>query len=717
MCGVALCAATPGLAQAPAGGQQIELETISVEGEAQTPETTTGPVNGYVATKSGTGSKSDTPITEIPQAVSVVGREEIDDRKATKVDEILRYTAGVTAQPFGQDPDTDWFYIRGFDATQKGVFRDGLQLYAYGFGGFQTDPFFLERVDVLKGPASVLYGGANPGGIINLVSKRPNGETFAYAEAGVNNWGNAYFGLDAGGVAGAGNEWSYRFTGRVAGGDQYTDYSEDFRGAVLPQITYQPTDATRITAYAEYATLDQFHSGGSFLPYYGTVRDAPFGKIDRKAYFGERSEDDQDRSQFLIGYEFEHTFDNDWTIQQNARYGRLHNKENAPYTFGYAPYNWMVDLNGNDDPSTGMLHRIGFLHDTEVDTFTVDNRASRDFMTGGLEHSVLFGVDYKYFKIDHVQYSGTLDPISATDPQYTGPATFSIPYLDDVVTQHQVGIYLQDQIRFGSGWLATFNGRYDIVETDQEVRGGFSTPYSSDDGEASGRVGLAYEFANGLTPYVSAATFFNPLIGTSGTPFEPETGHQFEAGVKYAPTFVDAIITASVFDITRQNVVTRGPGALGVNIQIGEVTSKGFEFEAKANVNENLKIIAAFTALDMEITEDANPAIIGNSPFLIPEMTASLWADYKVTRGSFEGVSFGAGLRYNGESWADNENLLKVPDAVLVDAAIRYERDDWGLALNVNNLLDKEYVQGCQGVSTCSWGAARQITLSAHYKW
>lgn len=717
--------------------ENIQLETIVVQGDqnlqngnqdgsAQAAETGTGPVNGYVAMKSTTGSKTDTSITEIPQSVSVIGREEMDDQKAQKIDEALRYTAGVQTQPFGTDPDTDWFYIRGFEARGTGLFLDGMPLYSYSFGAFQIDPFLLERVEVLKGPTSVLYGGSNPGGIVNLVSKRPNGETFNYLEAGLNNWGNAYFALDSGGLAGDNNEWSYRVTGRVAGGDQFTDYSEDLRGALLPQITYTPDDATKFTAYAYVAGLDEVRNGGSFLPYYGTVRRNLNGfRIDRKTFYGEPDLDNQDRTQFMVGYEFEHELES-LTLSQSARYGWEQGSQTGPYGYGYTTGAVPDFGNGLQPDATNRLYRIGFDEEHVVNTFTTDTRAEFSAHTGPLSHSILAGVDYKYYNIDQVQASGGATPIDVENPVYGAPQGAPSVYLDQDLTNHQVGIYLQDQVRFGDGWLLTLNGRQDFVETTSEspVALSFSPSYESSDRALSGRAGLAYEFENGLTPYVSAATFFNPVFdanfvtGGDDKPFEPEKGRQFEGGIKYAPT-ADALITASVFHIIRENVVV--PFATVAfpfgSEQLGEVTSTGFEIEGKANITDNLKVLAAFTAFDLEITKDTRPAYVGNTPFLIPEITGSLWLDYGITDGTFEGVSFGAGMRYLGDSWADNENTLKVPDVVLFDAVIRYDRDNWGVALNASNVFDEEYVSGCQGVNVCSYGEARKVTLSAHYKW
>lgn len=709
--------------QATAPGGSIQLDTLVVTGEA---ETAAGPVNGYVATRSASGSKSNTPISAIPQSVSVIGREEIDDRKALKVDEALRYTSGVAAQTFGPDPDTDWYFIRGFQATQTGVFLDGLSLYAYGFGGFQIDPFTLERIEVLKGPASVLYGGANPGGIINLISKRPNGQNFGYVEAGINQWGNAYLGLDLG-VSDKQGVWSTRLTGRIAGGDQYTDVSRDFRGTIMPQITYQPTGATKFTLYGQYSALDQIHAGGGFLPYVGTVVNAPFGKIRRKAFLGEPAIDDQNRTQTMLGYEFQHSF-NDWTFSQNLRWGRMTGSQLGPYGFGYFGPDALFGDRLQPIAPDNLMYRIGFQERTQVNTVTVDNRLEREFKTGPLTHSLLFGVDYKYFNIDHVQASGGATPISVTNPIYGALQGPTSVYLDQDLKHHQFGGYIQDQIRFGGGWLVTLNGRYDYVTKKSVSAPGLLFSPSYDDKEAafSGRAGLAYEFANGLTPYVSAATFFNPvfdanpnLTGGPAQPFQPEKGHQFEAGLKYKPGFMDAMITASVFQIVKENVLNPAPTVINpfAQQQLGEVTSRGFEFEAKANITPDFRMLASFTALDLEATKDTRPLYVGKTPMIVPEITGALWADYTIPVGMLKGVSLGGGLRYVGSSWVDNENTRKVPAATLVDAAIRYQRDNWGVALNVTNLFDKEYVKSCQGISGCGYGDARTITVSAHYKW
>ena len=678
-----------------------------------TTDTATGPVSKHVAKETTTGSKADMPLKDIPQSVSVIGRQEFEDRGVVnKVDEALRYTPGVLAQPFGVDPDTDWIYIRGFDATQTGVFLDGLNLYSYGFGGFQIDPYFLERAEVLKGPSSTLYGASNPGGILNMISKRPTGERLVSTEAGINSDGNAYAAFDAGNTF-ENDAFSYRVTGKLAGGDNYSDYSKDFRGAIMPQVTWKADDTTKLTVFGYYSALDQVHVGNGFFPYWGTVKKTSFGRIDPKSFYGNPDIDNGNYQQAMIGYEFETELENGLKLSQNLRYGHLNKHEIGPYPYGYYDVDTGTGYLPEPSGSTPTFTRIGFEADTSVDTFAVDNRVNGEFDTGLISHNLTAGLDYKYFRIDHWQASG-FSTISVKNPDHDTPQGTLTPYLDQVLTQQQAGVYVQDQMKL-NGWVATLNGRYDVVRTESDAVIGHS--YASTDRAFSGRVGLGYEFANGLTPYVSASTFFNPVIGaTATTPIEPEEGYQYEAGVKYEPDFIDGVFTASVFHITKKNWTVTDPLTF-LQSQIGEVESRGIELEGKVNFNESWRGIASFAYQDLEMTNHADPSLIGNSPYLIPKVTASMWLDYKLPENWVDGVSIGGGLRYKGWSWADYANTLKVPGALLADAGIRYENDGLTVALNVTNLFDKRYVAGCQGVNTCGYGDTRTVMLKIGKEW
>ena len=673
-----------------------------------------GPVEGFAAERTRTGTKTATPLAEIPQAVSVVGREEIDARGADKIDEALRYTPSVFTQPFGADSDTNWYYIRGFDATQTGDFLDGLQIPAFAFGDMFVDSFSLERIEVLKGPASVLYGGSNPGGIANAISKRPTGERLRLVRGAISEHGvgiGAFDLADAIGQAGA-----FRLVGKIEGGDGYTDFEDGARGFIAPSFSYEPDALTRFTVLANYTHIDERHGGGDFLPYVGTVVSAPDGRrIDREANVTEPDLDDYQRRQGSIGYEADIGFDNGITFSSSARFARASVEEQQLYANGYV-----------DPAAPDLLNRVNFAHDTLVTNVLSDNRLTAEVATGPVEHTLLVGLDTKLYKIDQVQASavfGTTTPISAFDPVYGTPQTEPVAYLNQALEQRQLGVYAQEQARIG-GLIATLNARYDWVETESQDGPTFYAPTQRAANEAhfsraSGRAGLAYAFANGLTPYVSVASFFNPIIGTDGNGdfFEPETGEQYEVGVKYDPTAFDGTFTLSLFDLTRRNVPVTDPANIFAQVQRGEVRSRGAEFEAKVDLMDNLSATVALTAFELEITEDTDPTLIGKRPTILPERQASLFLDYTFDRGWADGVTLGAGLRYRGDSFADAENTLEVPDVALVDLKLGYERENWALALNVDNVFDERYVASCQTATACSFGEARTAKLTLDVAW
>lgn len=701
---------------------EVQLNPVVVNsGEGGEGDTGVGKVKGVVVKKTTTGSKTATDITEVPQSVSVVGREEMDQQGAQKADEALRYTAGVFTQPFGSDTDTNWMFVRGFQATAEGVYLDGLQLYSYAFGGFYVDSFGLERVEVLKGPASVLYGGSNPGGIVNYVGKRPAFERIRYAETGINDAGTAYLGFDIGDTANN-NTVAYRMTGKIAGGNGYTDYQDGWRGIISPSITWKPDEQTSLAIYSNLTRIDENHNGDNFLPYDGTVVDrvvggVNYGRIKPGTNLSEPDIDYYKRTQGSIGYELEHTFDNEWTVRSNARFIATKNQELSVYGNG-----WAATL------APDQLSRINWEANTRAKAFSIDNQVEGKVETGPMEHTLLAGLEYKYYNIDNKQeynrWNPDGNPLNPFNPVYGSPLLPRELQTNENFTLKSLGVYVQDQIRFGDGWLTTLNGRYDRASLDLDNGAtiwGTSPDLSASYGRFSGRAGLAYEFDNGLTPYASIATFFNPIVGKDGVTgelFEPETGTQYEVGLKYRPSFIDGLFTLSLFDLTRQNVPTYiSPFA---QLQTGEVRSRGFEAEAKINVNDDFRVTGAFTAYDVDVTKaDAFSAgTIGKTPTGTPEVQASVSADYTF-RGDawYDGVTVGGGLRYVGKSWADNVNTLAVPAVTLADLKLGYEKNNWGVDLNVTNLFDKEYVASCQSPTACYYGEGRSFKLKLHTTW
>ncbi|WP_151718822.1 TonB-dependent siderophore receptor [Gemmobacter serpentinus] len=707
---VALLAPIAGFAQtAPV----TTLEEVVLEG--QITDTGTGPVGGQADPTTTTGAKTATKLSEIPQSVSVIGAEAIAAGNISKVDAALAYSAGVQAQPYGYDSDTNWFFVRGFSGTSTGAFVDGLPSYSYGFGGFYIDPAGLERIEVLRGPSSALYGASNPGGIVNMVSKRPTDTPGGTDTLGVDSSGRVWLETDRQGVTAS--DLSWRFIGKVERTDDMGVFDPGARVYLAPSIAFSLDGGTQVNLSATYTKIDEDHVGGGWLPYIGTVVDAPYGKIDRDFNSGVPAYDWYKRDQFTLSSEISHNFDGGWRLVNNTRFGWSDVDESTVYSYGYNTAPWGFSPTPNN-PAT--LSRIFFQHQSETRTLLNDLRLENTFQTGGVEHRLMFGLDAKWFELDQVQGSGSVTALSIANPDYAANTVLSptTPYADNVVNQTQFGIYAQDQLRWGDGWIATLNLRHDIARTRVSDDRTLGTPGSRrKDGETTGRIGLAKEFNNGLTVYASGSTYFNPQVvtNTAGNSTPPETGHQAEVGVKWAPS-ESTMITLSAFNMTRENISQSQWNGAGYDyFQIGRVASKGVELEAQHDFGNGLKVSASATTMDIRIKDDINAAIIGNTPYIAIEDMATLKVDFSPE--TVQGLTLSGGLRYLGSSWADNANTLRVPSALLLDAGVSYEfTDSWKANFAVTNLTDKVYVSSCQDATGCYYGEERRASLSLSHK-
>jgi iron complex outermembrane recepter protein len=704
---------------APVTQRRIQRATqITPPRQAQPPrrnaavvENPLGPIDGYVARRSMTGTKTNTPIMETPQAISVIGREQIRDQKPGKFDEILRYSPGVLAGTFGADTRNDWFLIRGFKSDDVGLFLDGLQLFYTSYASWKLQPFNLERVEVLRGPSAVLYGGSSPSGIVNAISKMPPAEPIRYLETGVDNFGKAYFGFDVGGpvaTSGENGKLFYRVVGQVQNGGTQVNFTPDNNYFIAPSVTYKPDADTTFTVLASASKTDT--RGINFLPYVGTVVNAPFGRIPTKLFVGDPSIDTFQREQEMLGYQFERNLSDSVTFRQNARFAHVD-----------VTYRGLVG-NGYTNLAAGDLGRYNWYAKDTANQANLDNQLEYRFDTGPVKHTMLFGLDLRNYQIDDYQifdFSG-VPSINVFNPVYgLGNVPFSTaPFRNFLLTQRQLGTYLQDQIKSG-GFTLVLSSRNDWVSTSQGDRALGTTLVNREDSKFSGRAGLIYNFDNGLAPYISYATSYNPVIGTNAANqlLLPETGEQAEVGLKFQPNGFDGHFTIAAFDLKRQNALTTDPNNFMLQNQNGEVTSRGIELEAVANVAPGLKVIGAFTTYDLFISKDLNPALLGKSPTNTPQQMASGWADYTFQEGPLRGFGFGGGVRYIGKSFADIANTLVVPSVVLGDAAIHYEWQNWRAALNVINITDEIYVASCASVTSCFYGDRRRVTASLGYKW
>ncbi len=703
---------TYSLRKIPESGAAAVMPAITVSGTA---ESAYGPGNGYVATQSATATKSSTPIIEVPQAISVVTRQQMDDQRPQTVASSLRYSSGVTSEAYGVASNyTDsYLYVRGF---RPDVYLDGMKQPPLS----STDPYFLERAELLHGPASVLYGQASPGGLVDLVSKRPVDTPLHEIEIGTGSYGRAQTNFDFGGPLDQDGTLLYRLTGTAHTADTQVDDNKDRRIAIAPALTWHPDAATTLTILASY-THDPDLGAFSALPAIGTVLPSRYGQISRSFSIGDPGFNTWKRDQASIGYLLEHRFDSVWTVRQNLRYSYLNSTERHLYGQGI----------GTDQRT---ISRYAYLDLNRRSSFDVDNQAEADFSTGPFAHKLLLGFDYQYLHVDETAQLGLAPSIDYLSPIYGvfsggGPTLLSIPpyYSKPVTMQRQAGLYTQDQIKWNN--LSLLLGvRQDWATSDVSDSIANTTTHMADSA-TTWRTGLVYEFANGIAPYIGYSTSFQPQSGTAlgGAAFKPATGQQYEAGVKYQPAGYDSFITVSAFNLTQQNVLTPDPVNTAYKVQTGEIRSRGFEIEGHANLTRNLSLIASYTYLANVVTK-ANDSSLGKHPVAIPANMSSLWADYTFHSGALNGLGLSVGVRYVGKTYGTASNAWgiagyetapsKVPGYTLFDAAVRYDFNrNWQLSVNASNLFDRKYVSSCLSASTCYYGPGRLVLANIRYSW
>jgi iron complex outermembrane recepter protein len=701
---VALCAAAPAMAQ-----DAIQLDTVVVEGEGGTGGTPGEggggglTSEGYVARATTTGTKTDTDIRKVPQSIGTVSREELEDRQVQSLVQAARYTAGVRAGQFGFDPRFDTLYVRGFNVTDTGYYRDGLRSLGGSFAVFRHEPYGLEGITILKGPASTLYGSGSPGGLVNVITKRPTEETFREVEGQIGSNDRYQGAVDFSGPVDGNDNVLYRVTGLWRSSDTEFVAARDDRFYVAPALTLRSDD--RNTHFKLLGEFTDLKSGGS-AGYYTT----PDGDITPFEH-GDPNYRDYDGQQFRIGYEFEHRFNETFTVRQNLRYQDIETDMKYVSIGSISP----DGLTANR--TTGRLVDV-------ADGVAVDNQIQANFATGPISHTVLGGLDYTYVDSDYGFLGGVAPPLDLRRLNY---GEQPITPIGDVPVQRnrkqeQIGLYVQDQAEYDR-FVLTLGGRYDWLNTDTtnfNTATGARTELNAEDEEFTGRVGVAYLFDNGISPYASFSTSFAPTLGANATgePFEPTTGQQEEIGVRYMPDNLNLALTASLFRIQQSSILVTVSNSPFRQEQTGEVESRGLELSATAGLTDGLSLTAAYTFLDMEYLEGND---VGNFPAGIPEHQFSIWGDYEFLNGPAEGLGLGLGVRFIGESYETDANLDKNSARALVDAAISYDFSHLGgnfegvsAQLNATNIFD-DRESLCNG-AFCYREEGRNVIGSLRYR-
>ncbi|MGB3836218.1 TonB-dependent siderophore receptor [Castellaniella sp.] len=646
-----------------------------------------------------------TPIVETPQSVSVITQEQVREQGATSVQRATAYTAGVFSNQVGASNRFDYLVMRGFsDGSLGNTYLNGLKILGdtNSHSSLVIDPWFLDTIEVVRGPASVLYGQSSPGGIVALQTRRPEFASFGEIELGIGTDHQAYGAFDLNDTL-ADGKIAWRLDGKVRRADAQVDKVKEERYALMPSLTWKITPDTTLDlmAYIQREPEGGYHSG---LPYEGTVVPHDGNMVSRSFYEGEPGHEKYERNQTLLAYGLTHHFNDAVTFRQNAQYLKSKVTLEQVYAFGWA--------------SPTELYRYYSGSNEDLSAFAIDNQLEFRFDTGTVGHRVLTGMDYQWRENDVSWPSGAFPNIDAFNPVYGASPTAMYDPLQERHVLKQTGFYAQDLMSWKQ-WHLTLGGRYDRVDI-RSTNLDSQAQSTLEDGQFSGRAALMYSFDNGFAPYVSYSTAFTPTSFTDvqGNLLKPMEGTQWETGLKYQPVGSRDLYTIALYDIRQKNVATKEQPTDPYRA-VGEIHSRGIELEANTWLSQQLRLQASYSYNDIRYAK-SDDGHEGNRAIYAPRHMASLWATYEHS-GSLRGLSTAAGVRHVAGVQSDRANTHTLPAYTLLDLALGYDfktlgADGLSARLNVLNVLDKKYVASCNSLEFCYFGAGRSVTLNMNYQ-
>ncbi|SEB43992.1 iron complex outermembrane recepter protein [Pseudomonas saponiphila] len=693
----------------------VALPETNITGQ-QAGESAWGPVDGYLATRTAAGTKTDTALVEAPRSISVATRQQMEDRNVQNLDDAVRYMPGIVSASYGSDTRYDWMRVRGFEPTQ---FLDGLPLPRGAYANPKAETWNLDRLALLRGPASSVYGQTPPGGLLDMVSRRPSAQTShaVQIQYGSDNYRQINF-ASTGKIDDQG-QFLYGLSGVVRDAGTQVDHIDNKRYNIAPSLTWNIDPDTSLTLLSQF-TRDDTGATSQFMPIQGTKIKSPLGQVSHHKNLGDPDYEFYDRTYYALGYAFEHRFSDVWQFRQNLRYTKseLSFQQLTVGSYAYAP----ADAAGN-------ISRTSTNVNEDIGQFAVDNNFQANFATGDIDHTLLIGLDHQRTSTSYLSIYGDGGKTNIFNPVYGQPIVRPAranAYYDYDQKTIQTGLYVQDQMALNQ-WRLTLGGREDWVHQGTTYLNKKDVTNTDRSKNFSGNAALSYVFDSGVVPYLSYAESFQPASNASASPtesYKPTEGKQWELGIKYQPPGSNTLLSAAVYDLTQKNVLVTSIGAGGESVtnQTGEVKVKGLELEAVSDVTDNLKVIAAYTLAKSEVKKGIYQ---GNRLQLMPNQQASLWTDYTWHSGVLDGFGIGAGARYTGNTYGDQANtwLGKANAYTVFDAAVHYDLGRLdnslkgaSLKLNATNLFDKDYLSTCDA-SYCYFGDQRSVVASATYQW
>ncbi|BAV64346.1 TonB-dependent siderophore receptor [Sphingobium cloacae] len=654
-----------------------------------------GDEDQIVVTAANAGTKTETPLIELPQPIKVITADQYLSQGAISISDTVKYAAGVLANPYGRDTRVDGFNVRGLDALQ---FRDGMRdIFSY-YASITSDPYNFSRVEIVRGPASVLFGQGSIGGLVNLVSKTPDFTTRGELKAVYGSYDRKELLGDIN-YAFASN-LAVRLVGRARDADTYVDHVPDDRVMIAPSIRWQPTPDTDVVLTGLYQE-DDSGSTSQFLPIVGTFRPNPAnpsGHLDRYTFVGKPGWDRYNGRSIQSGGSITHRFSDAVKLSLKARYIDSDLEYNTHYANSYA---------NPENPFAADGRTIGLYagaNDAKMNVFSTDNNLQFNFNTGAnIEHKLLVGIDYSWNRVGKRSDDGyeivdlydiDRDALRTYDP--SGPYTYE--------SQKQLGVYVQNQIRFYDRVSVVLGARRDRV-TGSSGRKDKATTF---------RAGIIGEIGAGLSPFFSYTESFLPVAGNiqlpggiPSDPYRPLTGTQYEAGVKWQPS-PDTLVTFTLFKIKERNRVLYGE--LNSTTQSGVLNTKGFEIEASHTLPGNFELLANYGY--SRLKSETNTSLD-----YMPRHTASVWSTKTFGLPDEAQLRLGGGIVYNGKSISTSDLWsIITPSRTTVDALAEISWTDWQFSVNATNLLNNKFYASCLARGDCFMGAPRNVMGTISYR-
>ncbi|POA32343.1 MULTISPECIES: TonB-dependent siderophore receptor [unclassified Pseudomonas] len=670
--------------------QPLELDTISVTSDY---ESATGPVNGYRATRSSSATKTDTAIRDIPQSISVIPASVLKDLGSHNVERALEFAGGVSKQNNFGGLTLYEYSVRGFTTSE--FYKDGFSANR----GYPSTPDAanVERIEVLKGPAASLYGRGDPGGTVNIVTKKPQPEAFSTLQTSAGSWDRYRTALDVNTPLDPQGNVLSRVNLAVEDNHSFRDHVDSQRVFVAPSLSWQLNPDTSLLLESEIVRHSSTFDRGIVAP------NNRWSGVSRSTFLGEPDDGNIDNYNNLLQATLEHHLNDAWKLRLASHYkeGKL---------WGFA---------SEARPLNADQHTVNRRY-RERDNRWHDSITQLElrglFDIGSWQHELLIGSEYENFRKNErvTTIAGGPYAIDIYDPVYGQPKPDDKRSGPDFFEQvESQALNLQDQIVFTDRLRGMLGARFEHFE--QTIDDHTLNNRSRQNHDAlTQRAGLLYQLTPQHGLFANASTSFKPNNGldATGKSFDPEEGVGYEIGIKSELFDERLSSTLAAFHIEKENVLALDP-ASDSNRAMGKARSQGFDLQVSGQLTDAVRVIGAFAYIDAEVTQGDKAIATGSRILGVARHSGSLLGVYEFQEGLLRGSDVGAAYTYVGDRSGEAGSDFELPAYHTVDLLAHYKAsENVTLGLNLNNLFDEKYFERSYSNYWVNPGEPRNFTVS-----